>query len=373
MDRYIKANQVELVYSGEHFFRVSKELIDSAKQEIHLQTYILAEDDTGKTIVGALIEAAKRGVKITLLLDGYGSKELSSKFIQTIIDAGIRFRFFGPFFSKESISRVRRLHHKILLVDDNEMLIGGINIGDHYHGTKDKMAWLDFAVLIKGSCGKMIKGLCEMVYTKKNLSWENIHYELPENGVEIRFRRNDWLRGKREVYGSYKTAVRKAKTSITIVGCYFMPGFRFLRLLKRAVQQGVKVKVMMGSISDIPLFHNAEKYLYDYLLRNNIEIYEWNDSVLHGKAAVIDKEWSTIGSYNLNNLSKYKTIELNVDIRNREFSTMFDAELENILDKKCTRIIPSDYQKKTHLFSRIKNGVAYFYYRIFMFLISSKE
>src|SRR5688572_7500810 len=132
MDRYIKADKVELVYSGEQFFKVCCELIDSAKQEIHLQTYILAEDETGKKIVNALLAASKRGVKITMLVDGYGSKELSNKFIQSIVNAGIQFRFFGPLFSSESISRVRRLHHKILLIDKNDMLIGGINIGDHY-------------------------------------------------------------------------------------------------------------------------------------------------------------------------------------------------------------------------------------------------
>ncbi len=373
MDGYIKATSVELVHSGEHFFKLSNELIDSAKQEIHLQTYILAEDDTGKNLVNALIAAAKRGVSITMLLDGYGSKELSSKFIQSITDAGIRFRFFGPFFSSESISQVRRLHHKILVVDQKEMLIGGINIGDHYHGTKDEKAWLDFAVLIKGFCCEMIQGLCEMIYEKKNYHWENIKYELPSEGVEVRFRRNDWLRGKSEVNRSYKSSVRKAKKSIAIVGCYFMPGFRFLRMLKRAAQQGVKVEIMMGSVSDIPLFHNAEKYLYDYLLRNGIEIYEWNDSVLHGKAAVIDGEWSTIGSYNLNNLSKYKTIELNVDIQDNQFSSMFKGELEKILYEKCTRVIQSDHNKKTGPFSRIKNWIAYFYYRMFMILVSSKE
>jgi cardiolipin synthase len=373
MDHYIKANSVELIQSGEHYFNTCCELIESAKQEIHLQTYILAEDNTGKKITEALLNAAKRGIKITLLIDGYGSKELSSKFIRSIIDAGIRFRFFGSFFSSESISRVRRLHHKILVIDKRKILIGGINIGDHYHGTMEKPAWLDFAVLIEGSCGEMIHRLCEMIYQKKNYNWENKKCDLPAEGVEIRFRRNDWLRGKSEVYHSYKSAIRQAKKSITIVGCYFMPGFNFLQSLKRAVRRGVKVKVIMGSVSDIPLFHNAEKYLYDFLLRNNIEIYEWGDSVLHGKAAVIDSSWSTIGSYNLNNLSKYKTIELNVDIRDKQFSTGFHEELEEIMQTKCTRVLTSDHKKKTNIFSRMKNGLAYFYYRIFMVLISSRE
>jgi len=373
VNRYILADSAELIQSGDPFFKETVRIIDEAKEIIHLQTYIFADDETGRTVADALIKAANRGVKIWMLIDGYGSKELSKAFVQKFIDAGIRFRFFGKLFSGESVSAMRRLHHKILVADQQEMLIGGINIGDKYHGTAKEQAWLDYAVLIKGDCCRMIHRFCEMMYDKKIYNWEKVHLKQPANGVQVRFRLNDWVRGKRQVYSGYKYAVKNADSSITIVGTYFQPGFRFLKLLKAAVKRGVRVRVMMGSISDIPMFHHAETWLYDYLFRNGIEVFEWNESVLHGKAAVVDEEWSTVGSYNLNNLSKYKTIELNVDIKNAEFSKNFNQHLTTIFEEKCRCVKKEEYLKKTNIFTRFRNWIAYSYYRLFMVLISSRE
>jgi cardiolipin synthase len=113
--------------------------------------------------------------------------------------------------------------------------------------------------------------------------------------------------------------------------------------------------------------------LYDYLLRNGVEIYEWNESVLHGKAALMDGEWCTIGSYNLNNLSKYKTIEFNLDIKDTGFTEKFSKEIDSILEEKCTQVTKEDHLKKMNVFKRIQIAIAYSYYRLVMFMISSKE
>jgi cardiolipin synthase len=370
MDHYIKAESVELVHSGNHFFEVTKEMIRSAKKTIHLQTFIFSEDATGKEIAEELINAATRGVKIWILPDGYGSKEMSKTFIAEFRKVGIQFRFFSPLFSSESRSQLRRLHHKILVVDKTLLLVGGINIGNKYHGTEKEMAWLDYAVLVKGKCAAQVHDFCDMLYRKKNIFWEDLREMSGE--IPIRFRVNDWLRGKNEIYRSYKNAFRRSHHSVTVVGCYFLPGFFFLRYIINAVKRGVKVKIIVGAISDIPFFHSAEKYLYDYLLRNGVEIYEWNGSVLHGKAAIVDDEWCTIGSYNLNNLSKYKTIEFNVDIKDVPFAQKFQEHINSILTANCSAI-KQDHFKKKGLFTKLRMALAYYYYRFFMYLVSSRE
>ncbi len=373
MDQYIKASSVQLIHSGDEFFRVAKEMIHSAQKVIHLQTYIFGEDQTGKEISDALIEASKRGVKVLVLVDGYGSKELSRNFITQMKNAGIQFRFFSSFFSQESISHVRRLHHKILVVDEEQMMIGGLNIGNKYRGTQTKKAWLDFAVLVKGACCSRIQQLCDMFYHKKNFNWEKKPKRMTDHGPLVRFRRNDWLRGKNEIYSSYKKAFRRSRKSVTVVGSYFLPGFFFMRYIQNAVKRGVRVRIIVGAISDIPFFHSAEKYLYDDLLRHGVEIYEWNDSVLHGKAAIVDEEWCTIGSYNLNNLSKYKTIELNVDVKDKEFARIFSKDVEALILEHCTYVTPTIHKKNLNIFARIRRTLAYYYYRFFMYLVSSRD
>ena len=370
MKQFIHAESVELLHSGNEFFDAAKKIIDEAKEVIHLQTYIFKFDKTGKEIGKHLINAAKRGVQVYVLPDRYGSKELPPKFIDELKSAGIHFRFFSPLFSTESISIARRIHHKILVADKHTVLIGGINIGDKYHGSAGVVPWLDFAVMVKGTCNQFIHNLCESIY-KKNKRMSSATFS--SGKIDVRYRINDWYKRKNEIYYTYKRGFATSKKSISIVACYFLPGYFFLRRIKNVAKRGVKIKIVVGGISDIPMFHHAEKYLYDYLLRNGIEIYEWTESVMHGKAAVFDEKWCTIGSYNLNNLSKYQCMEMNVDIDDPVFSKKLSDDLDYIIHEKCTKITSENTVKQRNFFYRIKLSFAYYWYKLFMYLMVPKD
>lgn len=366
MKQFVNAESVALLHSGNEFFDTIQKLIDEAKEVIHFQTYIFTDDATGRLIADRLIAASQRGVKVFLLLDGYGSKELPIKFIDELKTAGIHFRFFSQFFSSENISPARRVHHKIIVVDKYTAVLGGINIGDKYHGSKEIIPWLDFAVLIKGKCNEYLDGICSRIYTKR----KQANTIAESNGdIPVRYRVNDWAKRKNEIYYTYKYGVSASKRSITIVASYFLPGFFFLRRLKNAAKRGVVVKIVVGGVSDIAMFHHAEKYLYAYLIRNGIEVYEWTDSVMHGKAAVFDEKLTTIGSYNLNNLSKYKCIEMNVDIKDAAFGKVVYNDFESIIQNKCIRIAKED----SNLFKRIRSTFAYYLYKLVMYLIAPRE
>lgn len=359
----LKADKVELVLSGNEFFEKVLQLIEGAKEVIHLQTYIFSFDETGKKIASHLTAAAKRGVKVYLVVDGYGSKKLPPGFNEELKLAGIQFRFFSPFLSSENVSIMRRMHHKILVVDKTISLVGGINLGDKYHGTATDIPWLDFAVLIQGNCNQYLHELCEGIYHKRKPRYNHS----PQTGnISIHYRINDWYRRRNEIYKSYKRHVLNSQDSITLFASYFLPGYLFLRRLKMAARKGVKIRIVVGSGSDIALFHHAEKYLYRYLLKNGIEIYEWPESVMHGKLAVFDQQISSIGSYNLNNLSKYQCIELNAEIDNPAFSKTVSEKLDILIYKKCKKI---SSQKKLGFFSWLKSAFAYYSYKLLMYLI----
>jgi len=375
MDKYVKVDSIELLHSGNHFFDVLATLISEAKSSIHFQTYIFSNDSTGKRIANELKLAAHRGVKVWVLLDGYGSKELSNDFLLDLKNAGIQFRFFGSVFSEENVSPLRRLHHKIVTIDEIISIVGGINIGDKYCGTPIEKPWLDYAVLLKGNVIKRVDQVCENFYAKKRSVYRLLNRGpfLDKGDKLVRFSSNDWLRRKNQIYRNYKTAIKQSTTNITIVGCYFLPGILFLKALKNASKRGVKIKILFGAQSDIPFFHHAEMYLYDYLLDCNIEIYEWKESVLHGKVAIVDGKWCTIGSYNLNNLSRYKSIEFNVDIKDEKFIQQFQFELEHVFNNKSTLITKEKFVKNIHLIKRIWNYLVYLFYRFFMALVSAKD
>jgi len=360
------SEKIELVHSGEDFFNRLRFLICNAKSELHLQTYIFEDDATGRGVVHDLKEAALRNVKVYVVLDGYGSASLSAAFINDLIANGINIRFFAPFFSMNSIYLGRRLHHKVAVADREIALVGGINIADKYRGTQTEQPWLDYAVQVKDTAvATYLERLCKMIYSKKNresISTTKNTFHLTK-GVSAHVIQNDWLHRKNEIYDAYTDAIQNAKKEITILGSYFFPGRRLSKALKQASQNGVKVKLILSGVSDVPFARRATNHLYTSLLKYNIELYEWKSSVLHGKVATVDDTWTTIGSFNLNHLSSYGSIELNLELISKEFSRTIASSLNGVI-AKCEKITHDTLKARGGLFTRILNWLAYRLVRI---------
>jgi len=359
-----KENEVRLIYSGNDFFDTMEGIIDSAKHTLHLQTYILDNDTTGTLILKRLKQAAARGVDVNLVLDAFGSKALSKNFIEEIKKSGIVFHWFGPLFSIDVLRIGRRLHHKVLLADQNIALIGGINISDKYKGDEQNIPWLDYAILIKGAICKEIDKICLQIFDKKFKldTLKNVvnNYRKNDPSVVLQLRQNDRLRGKNEISKSYTRAIRNANNSITLVSSYFLPGNKIKYALRRAAKRGVRVNIVLGGISDVPLLSKAATHLYGFFLKEGITIYEWKRSVLHGKLALIDDKWATIGSFNLNHLSALSSIELNIDVTDEAFILELKEHLQTIIDTGCEKIDYSIYIKNNTLLKRSANMFAYF-------------
>jgi cardiolipin synthase A/B len=134
---YRTGHSVELLRSGEQFFAACEKLIDSARQFIHFQTYIVDDDSTGRRIVEALIRASERGVRVYFLLDAYGGNSFTKDLISRVEESGILFRKFSPGLISKEFQLSLRLHHKVLLVDGEVAIVGGMNVADRYHGTPD--------------------------------------------------------------------------------------------------------------------------------------------------------------------------------------------------------------------------------------------
>lgn len=369
MKTYQNADSIELVFSGVNYFEVLEKMIDDSRESVHLQTYILETDETGLPILESLKRAAKRKVAVYILVDAYGSHPFSKEVSNDLISSGIHFRLFSPLFSSESVYFGRRLHHKIIVVDKKIALTGGINIADKYRGTAEQ-AWLDYAVLSKGEVCEYLHWLCDAFYKKRRspslTNWEKNSVQKNEHNSQhlIRYRRNDWIKRKNEIHKSYMEAILSAEHCITIVASYFLPGATFRKMLKAAAARGVEIKIILAGQSDINSLRLAESYLYDFYLKNNIRIYEWSNSVMHGKAMVADHQWATIGSYNLNFLSHYISIELNTDIRDREFVNKFTDHLNEVMTSNCNAI---EYkQEEIKPSQKFKMWLAYTFYRLLM-------
>lgn len=372
-DTYTNDNEAELIIGGDVFFKRLKKLINEAQHFICFQTYIFDEDETGRQIQQALIGAAKRNVKIYLLLDAYGSSSLSKSIIDEMIIAGIEFRFYGKYFSSWHLHLWRRMHHKIVVADGFNSLVGGINIADKYNNINGHRAWLDFAVACKGLVSQQLHLLCVRKWKRQRI--RHLPAEVTKlflknkadvrNGCKVSVCENDFLRNKHQISRSYSRAFNHAQSDILICGGYFMPGFTMLKKIAEAVKRGVTVKIITGAKSDVALAKYARQYLYAWMVRHGIEIYEYQKSVVHAKVAVVDGRWATIGSYDLNNLSASVNIELNLNILNDKFAENFHTLLSKIIADDCVLISRNVLDKKNTILKKLKMWFSYRIVRMF--------
>ncbi len=365
------ADEVRLVQSGDDYFNKLTQIIAGAQHELHIQTYIFENDDTGNGIAAALIKAAQRGVKIFVLLDSYGSSSFKDK-APELLKNNIRLRFFAPLFTYKNIYFGRRLHHKIIVADGAVALIGGINIADKYKGTATEKAWLDYAVLLRGDVCKQLQKICtDFYYHSRSKRKSNTpHPTEIINKIPVKINQNDWLNYKNEISISYLRSINNAKTEIIIFGSYFLPGYLFRRALKKASKRGVNIKILISGISDVTLIKYATRYMYSFLFKHNIEIYEWPHSVMHGKAAVVDGQWSTVGSYNINWLSAYSSIEMNVAVPDAAFSSQFSSHVHDILSNS-RKISYEQFRMEQTFLDKVKSWLGFFTVRASIVILSA--
>jgi cardiolipin synthase len=373
---YSGGHYVELLQSGEPFFAANINAIDAARDYIHFQSYIVDEDETGLRIIDALIRAAERGVRTYLLLDAFGTKYLTGELIKRIESSGILFRFFSPVFITRGFQLSLRLHHKVLLVDGELSIIGGMNSADRYHGTADKKEWLDFAVLLKGPECIHINSILKKIWNKTFISREERSKEIVHStqtyieNIRLRITENNWYRNKIEILRSYRSAFKNAQHHMIIFASYFLPGRLERKLLRLASARGVDIKIVLAAESDAPFFKRATRFLYDYILRNKIKIFEYLPANLHAKVATVDSTWCTVGSYNLNHISDYGSIEMNVDILDKTFTENFEKMLLEIIRKECRQVTFEEYLRHKTLLSQFSGWISYQMIRLFMRLMS---
>ena len=369
---YKGGHDVELLQGGEPFFAAVEKLIDNAKYFIHFHAYLIDEDEAGIRIFNALIRASQRGVRVYLLLDAFGTKYLSKELVDRIDGSGILFRFFSPTFISKGFQLSLRLHVKVVMCDGEAAVIGGMNFANRYHGTPEKKEWLDFAVLIRGPECIHVLSILKKLWNKRFIPKNERSHEMVHNpvifneDVKLRVVQNNWYRNKIEILRSYRSAFKSSQSRMIIFASYFLPGRNERRLLRNASLRGVDIRIVLAAESDTPMFKRATRFLYDFILRNNIKIYEYLPSNLHAKVAVVDGEWCTIGSYNLNHVSDYASIEINVDILDDSFAQNFEKKLQDIIMTDCRQITIEEYHRGNSLFSRFSGWFSYQMIRLLM-------
>lgn len=371
---YTENNTVTIVRGGADYFARIDEIAAGATYSLHFQTYIFDEDETGLHVAEALMSAARRGVLVYLMLDGYASQHLSTGFIKRIEAGGVHFRFFEPLFRSKDYYFGRRMHHKVLVADGAVCLIAGLNVSNRYNDMPGMPAWLDWALMVHGDAARRANDMCVKMWDKAMFQPNCLAVQCPEvvhtHKCRVRLRRNDWVYRITEITDSYAELFKLAKSEITIMTSYFWPTTKMLGRMVKAAGRGVKIRIVLTGNADVPLAKYAERYLYQRMFRERIEIYEYKESVLHGKAAIRDCDWVTVGSYNLNNISAGASVELNLDVLDESVAQELRMQINDLIENHCVHVTSATFDASSNVIKKFFYYLSYLTVHLLYFLFT---
>ena len=377
MNRYTAGNSITLLRNGAEYFPALLEAIALAEREVWLEAYIFADDETGRRVADALIDAAKRGVSVRVLVDGWGARHfLTEALKRRLIDGGVDLLLYRPEVHPWHFRshRLRRLHRKLCHVDGRVAFVGGINVIDDMNTPGHKPPRIDFGVCVRGPLLVPIIQTMQRVWAiveitqLRNSDVPLFPDEEPaENvGTQVaKFTIRDNLRHRRDIERAYLAAVRTARREILIATAYFFPGIRFRRALLNAAARGVKVTLLLQARVEYRLLHYASRALYGQLLVAGVVIQEYHRSFLHAKVAVVDGQWGTVGSSNIDPYSFLMAREANVFVRDPVFANALRRELLAMIETGSRSVAAQGWTQRSR-FAKALNWIAYGIVRVAM-------
>jgi len=357
-EHFVEGNEVRLLRNGSAAYPEMLAAIASAEQQILLEMYWFGSDVIGRKFAAALADAAKRGVEVSIIYDAVGSVGASEEMFAELEKAGahvIEFNPIAPWKQRFRLSKLtRRDHRKILVIDGKTGFTGGINIADYWLPLDDGGAgWRDDMVRIDGPAVAGLSDCFALVWAR--LRGRKLRLTEPlsrqpavsatarAHPSAIRVLGQRFLRTQRQISRAYLHYVRRAERRVFIANSYFVPDRRVLRALARAARRGVDVRIIVPGQSDVDIVRHASRAVWGRLLRAGVRIFEWDESVLHAKTAVVDAVWSTIGTFNFDYMSLRMNLEVNVSVLDARFANRLEASfLEDF--ERCREVSLVDFR-----------------------------
>lgn len=364
---FLGGNRVQLLTGGDELFPAMIEAIGRARHEVWLATYIFHDDPAAMAVADALAAAARRGVRVRVVVDGFGARTDLPALQQRWQGQPVALAVFRPidrWYSWLQPGQFRRLHQKLCVVDGEVGFVGGINLLDDRidlrHG-EDEAPRLDFAVELRGPVVLPVEQTARAMWTRAAFGhdWREevrilAHSSRPvlkarrllrrlritpqadqlmpgvqdRSPVRAAFVVRDNLRQRSAIERSYVEAFRTARHRIDLISPYFYPGRLFRRTLKEACARGVKVRLLLQGKLDYRIAGLAASVLYDELLSQGVRIFEYTPAWLHAKVAIVDDDWATVGSSNIDPLSLLLNLEANAIVSDAEFNRELTGRFE---------------------------------------------
>lgn len=373
--RWKAGHAVTLLENGEAFYPAVFAAIARARREVLIETFILFEDKVGYELQRVLVEAARRGVQVEITVDGFGSGDLGEPFLATLTEAGVQVHLFDPQPRTLGLLRTnwfRRMHRKLAVIDGTLAFVGGINYSADHLGDFGPEAKQDYACSVEGPVVADIhRFMHRQLRRASGRRWFRRRAPLPpmaaqrEAGpAQAMFVVRDNGEHRSDIERHYRAAIRAAKHEVLIANAYFFPGWRLLKELRRAARRGVRVRLVLQGEPDMAIVKTAAGMLYDHLLRAGVEVHEYCKRPLHGKVALVDDDWATVGSSNLDPLSLSLNLEANLVVRDRAFNACLRERLEHLIAHEC-KCIEADPAAATGWWAALRSVVVFHVLRRF--------
>ncbi len=354
-------NGIRVLGSGDRAYEFMLQAIRGAQSEVELETYILADDRTGKEFQQALAERARAGVKVRVMFDGFGSATLPDAFVRVLREAGVEtleFRPLGPWRARWGWNR--RDHRKILVVDRGRAFTGGVNVADEYRSSAAGGGnWQDMHAEVVGPVAADLHALFADTWRRekggpippqlppslgREAEASRLRAELGRD-VAAQVLGNHRYRLRGAIRKAYVHAIDRARERIVLANAYFVPDRLIRRALSAAARRGVDVQILVASETDVMPIYYASRATFQGLLAAGVRLYEMGGAVLHAKCASVDRRWGLIGSYNLDHRSFFHNLEAAVTFVDGAVSAHLEEALAHHRSL-CTPVDPAAWPER---------------------------
>ena len=333
-------NRVELLHDGDACFSALLGAIEAAQREILLEMYWFGSDATGRRFASALAQKARDGVRVCITYDAAGSFGVDGAMFDGLRRAGAGVYEYRPV--RMLLGRInlaafnRRNHRKILVLDGRLGFTGGVNLADPWASVAaGGLGFRDDMIAIEGPAVTDMRDIFLATYRGRHRD-DALREKMDGAGASgtapVRVLATDARQKRRLIERSYLQQIRSARERILITNSYFIPSLTVRHALAQAAKRGVIVRVLLPVESDVPAVTYATRAQYGYMLRKGIELYEWSQSILHSKTAVIDGRWCTVGTYNLDYRSLAFNLEINVVVEDTHVAAKLEARMQRDMD-----------------------------------------
>ncbi len=374
MTRFVAGNALTLLETGQDYFPALIAALDAATREVFLETYIFENDGVGRRVASALGRAAQRGVRVRLLVDGFGGRSFVRELMPVLEADGVQVLIYRREVRALSLRRhrLRRMHRKLVVVDGEVAFVGGINIIDDFDRGAPERPRFDYALQVRGPVLEQILAAVHRLW--RLVSWANFRRRLnepllapartePAGRLRAAFVIRDNIRHRRDIEDAYLAAIGRARHEVVIACAYFFPGRRFRRALVEAARRGVKVTLLLQGLADHPVLASASRALYPHFLAQGIRLFEYHSSYLHAKVAVVDGRWATVGSSNIDPFSLLLAREANLLVEDSSFARGLRTSLERAIQEGGRELHHGAWHRQGSL-RRLGSWLAYQFVRL---------